>query len=88
MDVVREWDTKNREARSTLDVSERQLKGATERLAVASIMKRPHEKFFARQPSNYTTHQWPQHHIRAAGVSLPEVQWGERGQESSRSSRD
>ena len=46
---------------------------------VASIMKRRHEKFVAGQRCYYTTQKWPQHHLRAAGVSLPEVQWGEKG---------
>ena len=55
---------------------------------IARIMMHRQEKFLTGQPSSHTICRWPQHHLRGAGVSLPEVQWREKGHKKSRSSRD
>ena len=38
---------------------------------IARIMMHRQEKYLTGQPSSYTTCRWQQHHLRAAGVSLP-----------------
>ena len=55
---------------------------------IKRIMMHRQKKYLTGQQSSYTTLRWPQHHLRGACVSLPDVQWRKKGNKESRSSRD
>ena len=45
------------------------------------IMSKRQEEYERGRDPQYTTHLWTQHHLRQAGVNLPEVQWPSKGKE-------
>jgi hypothetical protein len=51
-----------------------------QRRRLLRIMKQRQEAHARGSEAQHTTHLWSQHHLRRAGVALPEVQWpGQEG---------